>query len=1236
MKHTLFIALLIVFSVKFQSNAQKPKPDPADTTKNAGPSTLIAAQSRLMGVIPSSPNVASLGKYIDTPISYYTGTPTISIPIYTVKNADIEVPISISYHGGGIRVEEEASQVGTGFALNAGGVIRRQIRGQDDLLSNGTTWKRLRELATSASGALCINLAQGGYGIFTANNIGSTTTPAGTELFNILSNMKSRVGFEPIVDSELDLFSYNVAGYSGKFVIEPLNTGSYAARTLSNDAVSITVTGGTPSAWNFILTFPNGAEYTFDQREIQKVYYPSDKRTIKSQNAVDYGSTPYTSGGTDHVGAWYLTKIKSAHRLATDVVTLSYTVGGYVGQLPTGTETYYINTATTPSDPNFRWKVTEVQSQEITLDQITFTNGKVKFFRSSRSDRPAGALKLDRIEVQTPGNAIIKKVEMLYDYFSSGSTSPDIVKKRLKLLSVQETTGTNPIPKYQMEYNAVNLPDKNSYQQDWWGFYNGATTNDTKGGDVKGTMLPSDAAVGPGNKLPTNIAGGADRNANAAYSVACMLTGITNPTGGKTVYNWQGNGYTNGSSQSNFPVKNVGDFLGTEEVTGPGTRISKIEYRDRDASVQKQTQVEYQEPGTSIKTGKLMTGVVFIEWVDQGVLYSSTSRHPMGGSLQGNLIGYSKVSAFNGASRLAEGYSYYNYQNLVEQADYTTFCMSWGSGGTAPVCSIQPTLYSPGSFNCSPYGNGAISTSKSVSESSMPNIVHDLNGSLLEETHFNAANKPVKSTVNLYESIRESLFSNYKVKETDGFTFGLSYQMERLWNRIKESKTLVYDQDGDINHFNQTVTEYTYGTTYPFPAKTVTTDSKSGAAKVPATIAGQSVQVYDRQIETTNVYPFDLADATSTAMTTANIVSEPVETTTKLGTVSGTTQTLTPLQYQKTTYNSSPFFLPQKIESKLGAAATAATDMEFLTYDARGNLLTYKERDGIVKKLEYYTVSDIGKTDLLKTQTVAEGSSIPQSTNYDYTPLVGLQGLTDPNAKTINYDYDDKSRIKTVKNPSGSARIAYCYNYAGQVVECATLAPTGSIAATDTVLLYDIPAIPLPVTLVEFEATRVEKTARLYWSTTAETNSDRFEIQRSKDGKQWFNLGSTPTQGESTALQHYTFTDKSPLPAENLYRLKMVDKDGTFAYSRIKSVSFDETGGVTLYPNPITIGEKLKLSTDHPDKISTIRIYDTTGQLVHESGHAAEINTAKLAQGLYMVQITYTDGSVNTHRVVKQ
>jgi hypothetical protein len=89
-------------------------------------------------IVPVAPNAASLGKYGDIPVSLHTGVPNISIPIYEVKNKDLSLPISLSYHSSGIRVAETASWVGLGWALNAGGVITRTVQGMPDE-GNGVT-----------------------------------------------------------------------------------------------------------------------------------------------------------------------------------------------------------------------------------------------------------------------------------------------------------------------------------------------------------------------------------------------------------------------------------------------------------------------------------------------------------------------------------------------------------------------------------------------------------------------------------------------------------------------------------------------------------------------------------------------------------------------------------------------------------------------------------------------------------------------------------------------------------------------------------------------------------------------------------------------------------------------------------------------------------------------------------------------------------------------------------------
>lgn len=75
--------------------------------------------AQLPEVVPPSPNATSLGKYVETHVSTATGIPGIGMPIYSVQEGDISVPISLSYHAGGIRVEEIASWVGLGWSLQA-------------------------------------------------------------------------------------------------------------------------------------------------------------------------------------------------------------------------------------------------------------------------------------------------------------------------------------------------------------------------------------------------------------------------------------------------------------------------------------------------------------------------------------------------------------------------------------------------------------------------------------------------------------------------------------------------------------------------------------------------------------------------------------------------------------------------------------------------------------------------------------------------------------------------------------------------------------------------------------------------------------------------------------------------------------------------------------------------------------------------------------------------------------
>jgi len=183
--------------------------------------------------------------------------------------------------------------------------------------------------------------------------------------------------------------------------------------------------------------------------------------------------------------------------------------------------------------------------------------------------------------------------------------------------------------------------------------------------------------------------------------------------------------------------------------------------------------------------------------------------------------------------------------------------------------------------------------------------------------------------------------------------------------------------------------------------------------------------------------------------------------------------------------------------------------------------------------------------------------------------------------------------------------------------------------------------VSLPVTLVSFEVKRGENaSAMLTWATTLETNSDRFEIQRSGNGKTWIKIGNVLSGGESKQLLSYHFVDYTPQAGNNLYRLKMIDKDETFAFSRIRSINLQSDKRTALYPNPAV--DHLTVLTSDMDKIERVQFMDVAGKLlldqkrVGSSNAVSEFNINNFPAGLYIVRVTFADGSVDKAKVVKK
>src|SRR5258705_237383 len=237
-----------------------------------------------------SPTAASLGKFGDVPVSYFTGVPQISIPLFTVKGKTLGLPVSLDYHAGGIKVEEIGGWVGMGWALEAGGVITRTVRGIADEKFEGY-WNT-------------------GHVFYEPQN---WTFPPPVQL---VANM-----YNEVQDGEPDQFFFNFAGQSGEFAGGDTST-VHTSNPSSNIFVTIPyrkwriqpVLGLDPffnysTIMSWIITTEDGTKYTFAAPEITL------DRNRPWQGQSGLYSYPYAS-------SWYLTEIRSP---GGDSITFGYT-----------------------------------------------------------------------------------------------------------------------------------------------------------------------------------------------------------------------------------------------------------------------------------------------------------------------------------------------------------------------------------------------------------------------------------------------------------------------------------------------------------------------------------------------------------------------------------------------------------------------------------------------------------------------------------------------------------------------------------------------------------------------------------------------------------------------------------------------------------------------------------------------------------------------------------------------
>ena len=453
-------------------------------------------------IIPPSPTAASLGRYGEIPVSMFSGTPSIEIPLFELEGTKLSLPISISYQANGVKVEEIPGWVGLGWALNAGGVITRTVNNIAD------------------------ETPDYGYIDF-SDNLPASFESASCDFLNEIANGND--GF--IDDTEPDVFFYNIPGMSGKFVLGNDANAKLIPFQKLDIQKQLGTLGGVYGITNFTIKTPDGTKYEFGGSG-------AVEKSTSQRPGPDPG--PFYS-------SWYLTRIVSSDLKDTIKFT-------YVGHT-------FVNDAQTthsPECPNgclLRWScetlsssVTNTTISGVSLSSIESKKGKITLSNSSRSDCNGG-VKLTSISLYSKGASYpFKSCTFSYTDVASSPSAPGYVGLRMFLdnVTAKDSTGTN-INKHTFSYiNRTSLPPRTSNAQDHWGFYNGANSNSS--------LIPASSLYG---------LSGADRQPNESYIQNGLLEKITYPTGGYSQFVYEAHKNSTTLLCGGVRIKEIHNYDGT-------------------------------------------------------------------------------------------------------------------------------------------------------------------------------------------------------------------------------------------------------------------------------------------------------------------------------------------------------------------------------------------------------------------------------------------------------------------------------------------------------------------------------------------------------------------------------------------------------------------------------------------------------------------------------------------------
>lgn len=373
-----------------------------------------------------TPEPAQLIRYVDYPVSYSTGIPEISVPLYTVKLRELSLPLSLSYHAGGIKVEDVSGNTGLGWSLVAGGVISRVVNNQPD----DTRSFDLRDQIS------IINRQEHTY------------------LKQVLRHEK---------EAGYDRYYYNFPGGSGSFIYD-VNTKQITEIPVTDNKIEVlSVPSAVYSKFNFKITTPDGTAYYFTETEgIGK------RNPVATSMTNLYVNTDYRT-----TSSWYLTKIETFNK--TETIEFVYrNVGQWSRSLPVNTISGSASAALGDvpvgdySPDILGWSSVEYFDCKV-LSEIRYKGGKVVF--THMQDRTDNGLKARLSRMDVYAGSVLRQYAVFQNqnsYFGDG-------RLRLAGVTVYGSDGSV-ADRYGFKYIDESVTISSRFAQDFFGYYTASKT----------------------------------------------------------------------------------------------------------------------------------------------------------------------------------------------------------------------------------------------------------------------------------------------------------------------------------------------------------------------------------------------------------------------------------------------------------------------------------------------------------------------------------------------------------------------------------------------------------------------------------------------------------------------------------------------------------------------------------------------------------------------------------------